>query len=183
MQQNGANPAEQFAELYAFDEVLQARVPKLFETSVEEAGATAPRSRTAAALVLRAATQEAMIAAIAADRSGGNSWEDVGADLGVTRSTVHGRFAESTRQLRDQLTVRLGRAATQADFSDYANRTWQAVHEITGQKLQHVTPTASPPAPPRVPALPPYTTTARDELKDLHQKVDRLLYLFEPHKD
>ncbi|MGW3186108.1 hypothetical protein ACWDD9_43255 [Kitasatospora sp. NPDC001119] len=54
--------------------------------------------RIKAAVELAELSGKVLLAAVAADRSGGASWSTVGNALGTSRSAAHGRFAEAVAQ-------------------------------------------------------------------------------------
>ncbi len=82
--------------------------------------------RVAEAQRLLAAAEEALLAAVAAERNRGVSWEAIGEALGITRSTAHGRFAD-----------RLEASDKGTDAERALHIAWQQVH---GLAETHLTP-------------------------------------------
>ncbi|MFB7950073.1 hypothetical protein ACFC6L_34785 [Kitasatospora phosalacinea] len=92
-------------------------------------------ARIEAAASLAALSEQVLLAAVAAERADGASWNAVGKALGITRSAAHGRFAEAVAQHAAD-----GRgetaSATTAELFDRLRSLWGEVEVKASEESQ-----------------------------------------------
>lgn len=75
----------------------------IYEGELSSDGRARTGSSVEAAAGLARAAQRLLAAAVVGERLGGASWEEIGAQLGITRQSAHERYAEAEARFKEEL--------------------------------------------------------------------------------